>query len=357
MATRFASARHQAALGVPTGYRRWTRVSASRGGVSANLEPVGGSFTQDATRSGRWDARLTFAGDEHLPERPGDLLSPFGTIVEVELGLELLDGSVSSVPYGTYEIGSARTRSVAGERVVDVGLIDVSGQVDRYRYEEPFVVPTGTDLAQMVNAVVTSRVGVNPAVTPTGSTLGANRIFGLDPETGPWAELQDVLTGFSRQAWYNRVGHIEIGSPTADPGAAYSLSSLASLSADFDTRPPNVVVARGEAQDGQPPVQAVAMDEDPGSPTYAGTGPGTSPYGRVTRFYASPLLTTEGMAQSAANTILAGFVGAGATFTLVVPYDPTIDANDVVSAKGLALAVDQVTMTLQGDTSLQVRRV
>jgi hypothetical protein len=357
MATRFASARHQAALGVPTGYRRWTRVNASRGGLSASLEPASGSFTQDATRAGRWDGRLTFAGDTYLPTRPGDLLSPFGTVIEVELGLELLDGSVSTVPYGTYEIGSARTRTVASERVVDVGLIDVSGQVERYRYEEPLVIPTGTDLADMVNAVVTSRVGVNPAVTPTGSTLGANRIFGLDPETGPWSEIQDVLIGFSRRAWYNRVGHIEIGSPTADPGAAYSLSSLASLSSDFDTRPPNVIVARGEAQDGTTPVQAVAMDEDPGSPTYAGTGPGTSPYGRVTKFYASPLLTTVGMAQSAANTILAGEVGAGATYTLVLPYDPTIDAGDVVSVAGQALAVDQVTLTLQGDTSLQVRRV
>jgi hypothetical protein len=63
------------------------------------------------------------------------------------------------------------------------------------------------------------------------------------------------------------------------------------------------------------------------------------------------------MAQSAANTILAQFVGAGATYTLVVPYDPTIDAGDVVSRLGMALAVDQVTLALGGDTSLQVRRL
>ena len=106
-----------------------------------------------------------------------------------------------------------------------------------------------------------------------------------------------------------------------------------------------------------PPVQAVAIDDDPSSPTYAGTGPGTSPYGRVTEFYASPLLETVGQAQAAANTILARKVGAGATYTLVRPYDPTISAGDVVSLEGSGLAVDAVTLNLTGDTALQVREL
>jgi len=357
VATRFSSARHQAALSVPTGYRRRSRFTFSRGGLSRDLEPVSGSFTQDARRAGRWDGRLTFTGDDLLPRRPGDLLSPFGTIVEVELGLELLDGSVSTVPYGTYEVVSARTRTDAGQRVVDVGLADISGRVDRYRFEQPMTVAQGSDLATMVNAVVTNRTGRNPNTSATGAVLGAPRVFGLDPNTGPWAEILDVLAGFSRIAWYDRVGSVQIGSINADPATAYPLDSLTSLSADFDTRPPNVVVARGEPQDDQEPVQAVAMDSDPSSPTYAGTGPGTSPYGRVTRFYSSPLIETQGQAQSAANTILAGLVGAGATYTLVRPYDPTIDAGDVVSHLGSALAVDQVTVDITGDTSLQVREL
>ncbi len=357
MSTQFPSARHQAALNTPTGYRRTSRFTFSRGGVSQELEPISGSFTQDARRGGRWDGRLAFAGDDLLPRRPGDLLTPFGTRVEVEMGLELLDGSVSTVPYGTYEVSSARTRTEAGARVVDVGLVDISDQVERYRYEEPLAVVSGTDLGQMINVVVTSRTGVNPSVSNTGAFLGASRVFGLDPATGPWSEILDVLAGFSRVAWYDRVGHIDIGSVVPDPTTAYPLDSLTSLSADFDTRPPNVIVARGEAQDGTEPIQAVAMDEDPSSPTYAGAAPGTSPYGRVTFFFSSPLIKTLGQAQSSADTILAQHVGAGATYTLVRPYDPTIDAGDVVSVGGNPLAVDAVTLTLNGDTSLQVREL
>lgn len=355
MPTRFSSARHQAALNTPTGYRRWSRFTFSRGGLSRNLEPTSGSFTQDVRRSGRWDGRLTFTGDDILPRRPSDLLTPFGTRVEVELGLELLDGSVSTVPYGVFEVASTRTRTEAGQRVVDVGLVDVSDRVDRYRFEIPYTVASGTDLASLVNAIVVNRVGVNPNVSAVGATLGSERIFGLESGTGPWDEILDVLASFSRVAWYNRTGQIQIGSINPDPATAYPLDNLTSLSADFDTRPANVVVVRGEAQDDTPPVQAVSMDSDPSSPTYAGAGPGASPYGRVTRYYSSPLIKTMGQAQSAADTILAQYVGQGATYTLVRPFDPTIDAGDVVNLVGDALAVDAVTLNLTGDTTLQVR--
>jgi hypothetical protein len=357
MATRLASARHQAALAVPTGYRRWSRFTLSRGGFTLELEPVSGSITQDARRGARWDGRLSFVGDSLLPRRPGDLLTPFGTRVEAELGLELLDGSVSTVPYGTFEIASARTRTEAGERVVDVGLIDRSDRVERYRFETALTVAAGTDLGTMINTVVTNRTGVNPGVSTVGATLGVDRIIGLDSSTAPWGEILDILQSFSRTAWYDRVGEIQVGNLTPDAATAYPLSQLASLSADFDTRPPNVIVARGESQDGSAPVQATAIDEDPSSPTYAGTGPGTSPYGRVTEFYASPLLETESQAQSAANTILAKNVGAGATYTLTMPYDPTISAGDVVSLDGSALAVDAVILDLAGQTSIQVREL
>jgi Domain of unknown function (DUF5047) len=355
MSTPLPSARHQAALSTATGYRRWSRLTFFRGGVTSELEPISGSFTQDARRNARWDGRLQFAGDDVLPRRPGDLLTPFGTRVEVELGLELLDGSVSSVPYGTYEISSSKVDTDAGSRVVSVGMIDVSDRVERYRFETPVSVASGTDLATMINTVVTNRTGFNPGVTATGVTLGAARVFGLDAGTAPWSEILDVLANFSLVAWYDRVGQIQVGSQVPDSATAYPLDLLTSLSSDYDTRPPNVVVARGEAQDGTAPVQAVAVDSDPSSPTYAGTGPGTSPYGRVTEFFSSPLLKTVGQAQSAADTILAQNVGAGATYTLIRPYDPAITAGDVVTLDGAAMAVDSVTLRLDGDTSLQVR--
>jgi hypothetical protein len=357
MATRFSSARHQAALALPTGYRRFSKFTFSRGGVTQVLEPTGGNLTQDARRNARWDGQLSFSGAAAIPKRPGDLLTPFGTRVTIELGLELLDGSVSTVPYGTYEIASSRTRVEAGNQVVDVGLIDMSDNVERYRFESAFTVAKNVDLGTMVNAVVTNRTGFNPGLGLTGAKLGSARVFGLEPGTAPWSELQDVLTGFSRKAWYDRVGAIQLGSITPDRNSAYPLDQLTSLSADYDTRPPNVIVARGEAPDGVPPVQAVAIDSDPSSPTYAGTGPGTSPYGRVTEYYTSPLIKTKSQAQSAATTILNQNIGAGSTYTLTRPYDPTVTAGDVVTLSASVLVVDAITVDLTGETTLQVRQI
>jgi hypothetical protein len=118
-----------------------------------------------------------------------------------------------------------------------------------------------------------------------------------------------------------------------------------------------VFVVRGEPQDGRAPVQAVAMDTDPSSPTYAGTGPGTSPYGRVTQFYSSPTINSIGIANAVARTLLDQKLGAGATYALVRPYDPTITAGDVVSLDGSMMAVDAITLDLTGDTTLQVREL
>lgn len=357
MAISLPSARHQAALQQPTGYRRSQKFTFRRGGMTRVLEPTGGSLVQDGRRAGRWDGSLTFAGDDLLPRRPTDILTPFGTIVDVELGVELLDGSISTVPYGSYEIVSSRASQKADERTVNVSLSDLSGRIERYRFETTITSTAGTDLSTMVNNVVRNRLGVHPGVPGTQIYLGAARVFGLETSTGPWSELLDVLDGFSRTAWYDRVGQIQIGTTVVDPDQATPMNLLASLTADFDTQPPNVIVARGEDTLDTPPVQAIAMDTDPSSPTYAGTGPGTSPYGRVTEFYSSPLITTVSQAQSAANTILARTVGAGATHTMTLPYDPTISAGDVKTFQGVNYVVDAVSLDLTGECTLQVREV
>ena len=149
-----------------------------------------------------------------------------------------------------------------------------------------------------------------------------------------------------------------ISSTDITAATPYALTSTGSLSADFDTRPANVLVARGEsADDTIAPVQAVAMDTDPGSPTYAGTGPGTSPYGRRTAYFSSPLLTTVAEAQAAAQSELNKTLGAAATYTLTMPYDPTIDPFDVVSVAGSNYVIDAVTVDAIGDTTAQVRRL
>jgi hypothetical protein len=303
----------------------------------------------------RWDGSVTITDPALQPSRPTDLLTPFGTTATVELGIRLSDGTESVVPYGVYSVSKSQTTSSADNRVTQVGLIDLAQRIESYRFETPFTVTSGADLADVVNLVVADRIGVNPAVSATGRTIAADRVFGLSPETGPWTELLHVLDGFGLTAWYDRVGDIVIGNPIPDSQNVTDFTNVLDLAADFDVRPPNVIVVRGEAQDDTPPVQAVALDDDPASPTFAGTTVGGSPYGRVTYYFSSPLITSEAQAQQAAETILQRELGGGFAFDLSRPFDPTTDAGDGVGVGGTALAVDSVTVDLKGNTSMAVR--
>lgn len=354
MSTPLPSTRHNNALAVPTGYRQVLRLNFQRGGNTASVEPTAARFTQDSRRPLRWDGAITVTEPSLQPVLPTDLLTPYGTTCTVELGVRLSDGTESTVPYGVYLVSGSDTTSNASNRVTQVQLIDLAYEIESYRFESPFVVSGGVDVATVVNEVVEDRTGVNPNLSATGRTIVANRVFGLSPETGPWSELLDVLDAFSLTAWFNRSGQITIGAQTPDAETVVDISNVTDLAAKFDVRPANVIVVRGEPPD-TAPVQAVAMDDNPASVTYAGETVGGSPYGRVTQYFTSPLITTQQAADQAAATILARELGAGFTYQLVRPFDPVTDAGDGVGVGGRPLGVDAITVDLGGSTTLYVR--
>src|SRR5690606_3912663 len=86
----------------------------------------------------------------------------------------------------------------------------------------------------------------------------------------------------------------------------------------------NAVGARGEGADTEVPIQAVVVDSDPRSPTYW-----HGPFGKVPRFYSSPLITDVAQAASAAASLLRKSLGLpyGVSFGTIVnpalePFDP-----------------------------------
>jgi len=343
----------QATLDASTAFVRVTHVTASRAGVSMMLEPSTGRVTQDARRSMRWDGDLTIPLDDPalFPTDPTDLLTNFGTTITVEMGVQLVDGTQATVPYGQYVVAQTAGAVTRNQRTVTLRLTDLGQRVAGYRFENPYTIPAGTDLADAVRMVIMDRIAQDPQLAPTGVTLVAGRVFGLDAETDPWRELYELCAGFGYHLFYDASGVLQLTQPA--PGPARMLTVATSVDASFDSQPPNVVVARGEPDDDTPPVQAVVMDTDPMSPTYAGATPGSSPYGRVTRYFASPLLTTTAQAELAARTVLEG-ARTGAAWQIIRPYDPTIDPYDRVTLvdPAVTLTVAAVTVDLSGTTTL-----
>jgi hypothetical protein len=186
--------------------------------------------------------------------------------------------------------------------------------------------------------------------------------MGLEAEKDPWRELTDMAASFGYRLYYDRQGLLVLGLiPTPSPATAVPLGGALTVAGAFDHRPPNVIVARGETSDGVA-VQAVAMDTNPASPTYAGENPGESPYGRKTEYFASPLLTSFAEASGAAASILAKNVAQPATWRVSKPYEPQVDPDDVLqvpitSEVSLPLAVDAVTLNIGGSTAISARAI
>lgn len=352
----------QEALDTPTAFIREVQIEAVRGEERATLEPEQGQVTQDARRAMRWDGSLTIpVGSDLIPTVPGDLLTPFGTLVEVRFGVTLAAGVSDTVPYGVLAVDASNVELAPDRRSVTLPLVDLGERIAGYRFESPFSAAAG-DVASVVNAVIADRTGASPGLDDTGVTLTKARTFGLDPATDPWRELQDLVTGFGWRLYYDRVGDLILDQEPTFDGVTSSFAGPVSVAASFDHRPPNVIVVRGESSDDTTPVQAVAYDDDPASPTYAGAQPGGSPYGRVTRYYASPLIVTQSQADFTASQMLQEHAAAAATWTVAKAWDPTIDPDAFIqvqldAAHSQALQVDAVTVDITAATSLECRAI
>ncbi len=97
----------------------------------------------------------------------------------------------------------------------------------------------------------------------------------------------------------------------------------------------NAVVANGTNTDDPnvPPVHAEAFNLDPYSPIRW-----NGPYGRVPKFFASPLLTTSGEALAAAQTLLQSSGDLAQPIMLEVVPDPRVELDDRIDVTTVTLA-------------------
>lgn len=114
----------------------------------------------------------------------------------------------------------------------------------------------------------------------------------------------------------------------------------------------NLVVARGEGADMTAPVQAIAADMNPKSPTYV-----HGPFGPVPRFYSSPLITSTGQAYATAESMLGSTLGLAHNAKLTAVCNPAVrpwDAARVTTDDGSRErhVFDQVTVPLNPAAAL-----
>lgn len=279
---------------------------------------VVGDVAQDATANVRATLDLTTT-PAYWPERPTDLVAPYGNEIFVERGIRFGNGTTEWISQGYFKI-YAVDQEVAVTGDVQIDARDrMAGIVDA-RMEKPRQFGAAHTVEQVVESLVLEVYPDAQIVTDGATNLAAVALGrSIIVEEDRYAALLDVVRSIGRVAYWNHEGDLFIGlapnaaTPVFDVDAGPG-GVLVSASRSHDREGVyNAVVAYGEATDTAPPVRAIARDLNPTSPTYW-----YGKFGKVPRFYSSPLITTAGQAQSAAASMLRQSLG--------LPYAVDFDA-------------------------------
>ena len=253
-----------------------------------------------------------------IPSGPRHPLAAFGQQLIVRRGFAAADGVVTEwTGLGAYRVRSA---------VVEGGWVTVlADSVDVRLNLARWVVSTRTtgSFAGQARQIC---AGVVPIRVDAKDRASAARTWEQQqPRRESLLELCDAW-GTALRMIDGQLVIVAAETGTAPAVTVTRETGLISVqpSADGDATP-NVVVASSAPEDGAVPVSAMVAVE-------SGPRAWTGPYGQVTAFFGSPLLTTRAACQSAAKTRLARLTAKATDVQITALTDPRIRPGMVVRA-------------------------
>jgi len=170
-------------------------------------------------------------------------------------------------------------------------------------------------LADALNDLLADRwPDVSSAITAATcpETLSAPAVFDMGSDSDPWADACGLATAHGYELFFDPAGvaRVKLAPDLASlsPVFTFARGSTAIMLEQTKGAPLercyNGVIAPGEGSELETPGRGEAWDTNPTSATYY-----LGPFGKVPRFYSSPLITTESQAESAAARLLAKTLG------------------------------------------------
>lgn len=345
------SARWLASL---AGSPRWLTAVEWRPSAASPWRPLSlreGSVTATATSQVRWTCDLSVAG----PDVAAGHLTPYGSQLRVREGLAYTREDVEWVGLGVYRLEAA-TVDVDRPGALKVKGASLEAQVIDDRFYTPRRIEPGSALETAAALIRETVPDARVVYRVEDAALGG---FIADRER--WAvvdgdrDAPSVARALGARVYTDGSGAFVIAKePSLDDAPAWRVAAgpggvrLGAVEESSRDGVYNAIVVNGESTEGEPPVgPGVAEDLDPLSPTFVG-----GPFGRVPRFYASPLLKTREQCVTAARSMLASYLGLRRSLSLETLYNPALEVGDVVevpSALGTTRAViDSLTYPLGG---------
>lgn len=284
------------------------QVKALYGG-SVTVENVpfsDGSITVDRGSDARRTLSLTIPDPSIFPTHEEDPYSVYGQQLSVRAGVQYIDGTQETVPAGQFVI-----TSIAGD--IHTGPMQITGVgLEVLVQREPFEVATSVDGTVTCTSFARDQIHV---AFPAASFADRSTNGGLnlpaktwDAGANRWSALQEAALSVGCEIFADAAGtfvlqdvpDILYATPVWEISAGQGgcmVSATMGLSADGVY---NRVIATGEnTSDNTPPAKGDAKITNLADPLRW-----DGPYGRVTKFYSSELLTDDSRAQGAANALL-----------------------------------------------------
>jgi hypothetical protein len=286
-----------------------------------------GDVQLDSTAQIRATLDLTTEWD--FPLDASGLIAPYGNEVFIERGIIYGDGVREWVSQGYFRLYSTEQDTAPNGQINLTGRDRMSGIIDA-RVLAPFQFDLNTSVAAIFDNLV-GEVYPGAVIVYDFDAAGTSFTSSHVIDEDRYAFLKDICDSLGKVMWWDYAGRLQVrtapnpASPvvTVNHGRDGVLAKLSrSLNRDSVY---NAVVATGEAPGESPPVRAVAMDQNPNSPTYW-----YGPFGKVPKFYSSTFIQTAGQAQTAANAMLARAFGLPYNVDFTMVPNPALEPLDAV---------------------------
>ncbi|WP_333812091.1 DUF5047 domain-containing protein [Timonella senegalensis] len=351
------------------------RLVKGRKTLRGNLPVIDGEVSVSLDSDVRWSlrnlqvpAKLVTQDYQEIDLR--DLIGTEGHEIHLRIGLVFYDGTEEWTSAGVYRVDERPDLAHAGEPLSISGSSRECYVVDdEFLYARTIEGPSG--IALIIQLIRESL----PQAEVSVSTARNAKVPAFMADRSRWSAIKTIAQAVGVVVHTDGEGRFVIAdAPSLDAapvwtfktGTGGTLTKVEASKSRADVR--NAVVVRGVSPSGDyAPLQGVAYDEHPSSPTRWGD-PDAGAFGKVPMFIDNPAVTSVAQAQSVGRAELARRSGISRTMQLQSVPNPALEAGDAVlvipddspaGASARLHIIDSISMSLRagGGYSITTRDV
>lgn len=309
--------------------------------TGVEIDIIDGQVQLDGTAEIRSTLSMTTDGTGMWPRLASDLLAPYGNEIFVERGVQYNNATFEWCSLGYFRLNTPGQDSPPDGPIRLEGKDRMAGVIDA-RMISPIQIAANATYGAVMNLLIHD---VYPAATIEWDdatdidTVGRSVIV----EEDRFKFLDELITSLGKVWYWDHRGVLVIRDPPVATSPVYDVSAgeggvLVSASRQLTREGVyNAVVASGEGTDSTIPARAVAADLNPASPTYF-----FGRFGKVPQYFSSPLITSTGQAQAAANTLLRSQLGLPYNVDFNTVPNPALEPHDPIRIRVAAREAPEI---------------